>query len=112
MPKDKQRKNKSEQEIHYTRDSDEGNFRINIGNRGSVRVIKEITENTAETENESKVVPVHVEPLGIAPVHVRDMQIKKPDEKEPSLREMIKSRFRGGDKSKHQESHEAKKPGF
>lgn len=108
MPKDKKRANKTQQQIHYKKNSDDANFRINIGNRGSVLVIEEIKESTAENENEAKVIPVYVQPLGIAPVHVRDMQIKKPEEKEPSLRDMIRSRLRGGDKSKNQESHEAK----
>ena len=87
--------------IHYKKGSEE-EFHINIGKieRGDIKTCIEVANNKpSDSKFEFGDVEYEQEqPLGIAPHHVRDYQIKKPDEKEPSLIRVIKDRWRNDDK--------------
>lgn len=61
--------------------------------------LRQETENETNLDsNEEQIICQEVPcKLGIAPSHIKDFQIKKPDEKEPSLFKFISNKIRGHD---------------
>ena len=84
--------------IEYKPTDKEDNFKLNISNikRGTIKRVDEISESknidSSFTNDEIKCVEEKL--VGIAPRHVKDFVIKKPDEKEPSLLKLIVNKIK------------------
>lgn len=85
----------SNEGIKYFKDDE--NLTLNVEKRGQQEMT---TLNGLPTANENEVIErVQTTSLGIAPTHVREYEIEKPKEKEPSLFKMISNKIRGNDSS-------------
>lgn len=84
----------SNEAIKYFKDDE--NLTLNV----EKRVQQEMTTLDGPTTNDNEVIErVETTSLGIAPTHVREYEIEKPKEKEPSLFKMISNKIRGNDSS-------------
>lgn len=89
--------------------SDES-LEINVNKSNTSR---ELT-TTPNDENQSvdaadSVERVESQMLGIAPKHIKEYEIKKPEEKEPSLLKMISNKIRGNEDSRSKSSENLSK---
>lgn len=82
--------------IKYLKDDE--SLTINLEKRNCV-MGKETSREQQDVIDGDNVERVEAPNLGIAPKHIREYEIKKPEEKEPSLIKMISNKIRGN----HQE---------
>ncbi len=91
----KMKDNKNTDKVMYKKEND-------LLNIGLEKIDRENIECVTEVENKSSCELITKEQtslLGIAPLHIRDYEIKKPDEKEPSLLKMITDKIKGNSNS-------------
>ncbi len=81
---------KKNDQIRFNKDSDQLDLGIEKNDRVKIEKIIEINNSSA---NET-ITKCEISPLQIAPHHIRDYEIKKPKEKEPSLLKMITNKLK------------------
>ncbi len=76
--------------IRFNKDSDQLDLGIEKADQTKIEKVIEISNlNSTET-----IIKREVSPLQIAPHHIRDYEIKKPNGKEPSLLKMIANKIK------------------
>lgn len=95
--KDKVKKKHNNIVILYKPDDED--FKLNISKieRGTIKRVDEIYQKNSTnsaTFSDDEIKCVEEQLVGIAPRHVKDFVIKKPDEKEPSLLKLIVNKIK------------------